>query len=59
MRAKSNSESILRGLCKTWFGITKDEFNQWLAELDAIPSDESLSGDNEQEWQDLDIAEDD
>lgn len=31
-RAEKQAEELLRGLCKYWFGLTKEKFNEWLAE---------------------------
>jgi len=30
-QAKASGENLLRELCKTWFNLKKDDFNQWLA----------------------------
>lgn len=34
-KAKQNSEEILRNFCKTWFNITKSEFDDWLLQVNS------------------------
>ena len=49
-KAKKNGESLLRDLCKTWFNLKKDEFNEWLSqtasEIEVAPPSISQSIDN-------------
>lgn len=54
-QAKEKGEGVLRELCKTWFSIKKDDFNQWLAGIsvkvasDLIRSEEDEVSDLEDE----------
>jgi DNA-sulfur modification-associated len=48
-QAKERGEKLLRELCKTWFSIKKDDFNQWLDGIsvtvasDVIPLEDEIS----------------
>lgn len=58
-KAEKNSKNRLRQFCRKWFGITQEQFNDWLESIEQPLNQEILKYDESEESEEEDFDNDD